>query len=310
MTELGPTPFGPVLIVGTGMMGCSMGRLIRQSYPMATVWGVDARPEVAAEAELAGHVSAGYGIERLSRVLAEAGLVILATPVPAIVDIMPVIDFRCRDGALVTDVGSSKRGICEAAATQPRIASGAVTFVGGHPLAGGIVSGPAGAKPSRLRDAPFLCCPVGAADPELVRRFERFLMELSFVPLTIDPDEHHKLVAATSQVPHLVAAALAHIVGRRAAGERLPMPMHYRAAGRGFEMMTAKAAADPGLWASIAMSNALPIAAQLREVARELMDLAGQVEAGSIEDYLLAAQRHRADYELANARHRSRTTRS
>lgn len=278
MTGLGPTPFGPVLIVGTGMMGCSMARMIRQEYPDASVFGLDRDLAVAEAAAAAGHVTTGYGLDRLERLLTEAGLVVLATPVTEILDLLPILDNRCRLGALIVDLGSTKAEICRVAAMQPRIRRGEVGFVGGHPMAGSLRSGVEAASVSRLRGAPFLYCPVGGLLPEQLAQLEKFLVALGFEPIRVQPVEHDQLVAAVSHAPHLMAAALMKVVGNRARRELAQTPLHLRAAGRGLAAMTAKAAASPALWAGIIKSNARAVSQTLRDLSAELLRLADTID--------------------------------
>lgn len=310
MSEHAPTPFGPVLIIGTGMMGCSLGRLIRGHYPSATVWGIDADAAVADQAAQEAHVSAAFGMERLERLLGEAGLVILATPIQATLDLLPVVAFGARSGAVVVDVGGSKRLICQRAAELTRFASGAVFFVGGHPRATAIGSGIEATRPSRFKHAPFLLCPLPSVPATVIETLVGFLTELSFDPQHIDPVAHDEIVGAASHAPHLVAVAVAAVLGRRAHAEQGGQPLHYTLAGRGFELLTAKAAANPKLWAEILSSNGAPVATTLREIAAELEQLAQATENRELAPLLLRAQCDRLDFERANDRHVSTSTRT
>lgn len=303
-----PTPFGPVLVIGTGLIGASLGRLVREAYPAATVMGVD-RPEVAREAAERGHVTEGYDLERTERLLAEAGLVFVATPLPAILELLPRLAAGARAGTVVIDTGSTKSEVCLAAARQEGFASGRVAFIGGHPMSGARHAGVGAADPALLRGAPFVLCPLPGVGAEVLARVEAFLKELSLVPVRLAPEDHDEVVAATSHVPHLLAALLANHVGSLAETRPHEVPPHYEIAGGGLDRMTAKAAAPPEMWAETVQSNARPIVRHLRALSRELLALAELVEAGRVHGFLKAARDRRAIFELTNYRYREATKR-
>jgi prephenate dehydrogenase len=284
--------------------------MIRGCYPSATVLGIDRDPEIAARAVTAGHISAGFGMERFSRVLQEAGLVLVATPVNATLELLPLLDHGCRSGAIIVDVGASKRLICDRAAHQPHIAASELFFIGGNVVSSTLRSGIESVRPSRLRDAPFLLCPSERVPEQVVRMVEAFLIELSFQPLRLTAQLHDELLALTSHAPRLISAALASCVGRRANQGDRGAQLLYKLCGRGFELTTAEAAAAVDTWASALTANAELTAATLRALAAELDHYAQALMSGEIAHALNDAARYRVAYERANARHATSSIRA
>jgi len=150
-------PFRRVAIVGVGLIGGSIGLAVRRHVRGARVVGVDRKAVLrAARARCA----IDEATTSLARGLQGADLVILALPVDAILEILPRVAVLLPQGAVVTDVGSTKEAIDRAA----RRAGLGARFVGGHPMAGSERSGIAHADGRLFAGAPWvLCRPEGAA---------------------------------------------------------------------------------------------------------------------------------------------------
>ena len=146
-----PPIFDKIGIVGLGLIGGSIALAARQLWPKALVIGVDNKDVLETAMRLhAIDVAADDLI-----VLAEADLVILAAPVKTNIALLADLDDNVRQPAVVTDTGSTKRGIVEAAgALPPRF-----TFVGGHPLAGAAQGGLEHARPDLFSGRPWLLTP-------------------------------------------------------------------------------------------------------------------------------------------------------
>ena len=143
---LGSPPFGRVAIVGVGLIGGSLAGAVRRVWPSIEILALD-RPDVLADA------AARRLIDRQAHTvseLADADLIVVATPVPEILTILPAIA-ALRSNPVVTDVGSTKRRICQAAAE-----AGLSRFVGGHPVAGSERPGLDSARPDLFDGQPWL----------------------------------------------------------------------------------------------------------------------------------------------------------
>ncbi len=301
-----PTPFGPVLIIGTGMIGASFGGLIRETFGAASVLGIDRELAVAEEAVERGHISAAYEMDRLDRLVPEVGLIVLATPIEQVLALLPKIEALSRPGTLVLDVGSAKSRICAAAEGLQRFATGEVGFIGGHPMAGARQSGVAAANPIILHGAPFVLCPLkGISEAQLIIARE-FLEEMGFSLVQMQPADHDRVVAVTSHVPHLLAALLSNWVGEMDENRAASDPPYYEIAGGGLDRMTAKAAGLPEMWSEIIWANTEEVSENLRELSMALMALVDTIEGGKILEFLTAARDRRAIFEMTNYRHKRR----
>jgi prephenate dehydrogenase len=273
---LEPAPFERVGIVGLGLIGGSLALSVREAWPHVRIAGVD-RPDVLAAArrlELIDDARSEIGK------LADADLVVLAAPVPQIVELIAAAA-QLRLPALVTDVGSTKRRIMQAADD-----AGLPDFIGGHPIAGSERGGLEHARKKLFAGRPWLLVP-GRAAADRVRRLERFVSGLGAVPRRIDAERHDRTMAYVSHVPQLVAVALMNGAGDAVGDEGLA------AAGRAFADMTRLATSPPELWQGILESNADFVEEALGRLAAAL-EAARPVSGGArrlVQEFTRASQR-------------------
>ncbi len=282
--------FRHVGIVGLGLLGGSLALDVRRLFPDVAVTGVARRAETLATA--AGlQVDGAPVFTALATeltALAQADLVVLCTPVQTIIAQLPALAGVLAPGAVVTDVGSTKRAILNAAATA---LPATVAFIGGHPMAGSDRKGLAHAKPGLYRGATWgLCIPAG--QEAAAERLRAFVTALGAHPLVIDPDEHDAIVALSSHLPHVAAAALTNVtLGSKIADELLPF-----IAG-GFRDGTRVAAADPAMWRDICLTNRDHLGVALRQLIDELATWRDAIRAGDAAhlEALLTTAAHRRE---------------
>lgn len=248
----GAAPFRTLGIVGVGLIGGSLAAAARARWPEARIVGVD-RPEVVADAQSRGWLHEG---RPSAAALRDADLVVLATPVPEIVEALVAIG---RSDAVVTDVGSTKRGVLRAAA-QVELRG----FVGGHPMAGAEVDGLAGARADLFAGRPWFIVPGEDAPAEAVEQVERLAAGVGALPSRVDATTHDRVMAYVSHLPQLTAVALMNAAGASTGPQGLMM------AGRAFREMTRVAVSPPGMWQGILASNDDFIADALEALRREL----------------------------------------
>ncbi|HXN55522.1 MAG TPA: prephenate dehydrogenase/arogenate dehydrogenase family protein, partial [Myxococcales bacterium] len=133
-------------IVGLGLIGGSLALALRRARPRWTLLGVDKDPATRAQALAAAAVHEATELAEAS--LSRCDAVVLAVPAPALVELIPVLAGRMREGAVLTDVGGSKAEPCRVGALQSR-----VVFVGGHPMAGTEFRGFGAADPALFSGA-------------------------------------------------------------------------------------------------------------------------------------------------------------
>lgn len=257
----GPTPaLGSVLVVGTGLVGTSVGLALRAAG--VQVYLQDRQPGRAATAAALGAGQTGPPREPVD-------LAVLAVPPQelAAAYVGLVRPERTRPGPAgpgpawaYTDVTSVK-----AAPVRALRATGLPLdrFAGGHPLAGGERSGPGAARADLFRGRPWVLTPLPETEPAVLARVEELARRCGAVPVVLDPEEHDAAVALVSHAPHLVASLVAARLAEAA-------PDQVALAGPGITDVTRVAAADPRLWLEILTANAAAVAAVLRPLRDDL----------------------------------------
>ena len=256
----GPPPiFSKIGIVGLGLIGGSIALAARQMWPSALVIAVDNKDVLETAMRLHAIDVAADDLV----VLAEVDLVILAAPVRQNLALLDELDENVRQPAVVTDTGSTKREMVEAARRLPS----RFTFVGGHPLGGAVTRGLANARPDLFRDRPWLLTPDGERGGEALEKLLAFAAGLGAAPRVVDADTHDRLMAFLSHLPQLTASALMRVVGDAVGEDGLSL------AGRGLITTTRLASGDPAIWKDIAATNVDEIARALDSLIRLLQEL-------------------------------------
>jgi prephenate dehydrogenase len=230
-----------VAIVGTGLIGASFGLALRKAGFTGPIVGVSSEPAITA-AKAAGAIDRGAP---LPEAVSEADLVFLSQTIGRILDTIRHLDPLLRPEALVTDAGSTK---CEIVDTA-RQAITRCQFLGGHPMAGKETRGASAADAGLFRDRPWVLTPDSAAElaTSAARDFRGWLERIGAHLVTVDADEHDRIVALTSHLPQLASTALAATLADSEA------PCHV--AGSGLTDMTRLALSSYDLWRDILATN-------------------------------------------------------
>lgn len=235
-------------IVGLGLLGGSLAIDLRRHFPRMTLTGIARRRQTLDDAA-ALRVDGAPVFTHLSTELnavREADLIVFCTPVQTVIEQLADVAPFVALGTVVTDVGSTKRMVMNAAATA--LPAG-VSFVGGHPMAGSDRAGLSHARAGLYRQATWaLCAPADAE--EAAARLSALVETIGARPLPIDAELHDQLVALTSHLPHVVACALATQV----LGDPRAEPARSFIAG-GFRDTTRIAAANTAMWRDIGLTN-------------------------------------------------------
>src|SRR5262245_16861762 len=243
-----------VALVGTGLIGASIGLAAKQRG-IASVAAFDADPHAAAVAVERGAADDAPG--SLDAALAGADLAVVAVPVAALGDAVRTVLSASADGCTVTDVGSTKAAVCQAAEPSQR-------FVGGHPVCGSEARGPEHANGDLFEGASWFLAPTAGTDADRYRLVHGFVSRLGARPVAVDPLAHDRLVALTSHLPHVLANALVNQAGATRIDGHEPLA----AAGGSLRDMTRVAGANPRIWIDIFLDNAESVGAALREHRR------------------------------------------
>jgi len=258
---------GPVEVIGTGLLGTSIGLACRRSG--LEVLLSDASPE---------HVrtASGLGAGRPRAEGDRPQLVVVAVPPD---HLGAVIGHALLQGdAVVTDVGSVKSEPLAAVVGVP----GVDRYVGGHPMAGSERSGPLAASAALFDGRPWAVAPHHASRVEAVEVVEQLALACDAVPVRLSPEEHDRAVARTSHVPHLLAAL--------AAGRLVDAPReHLALSGQGVRDVTRIAAGDPALYGQIVTANAhavLALLGQVRDRLDQIISAVGRADRDELEAVL------------------------
>jgi prephenate dehydrogenase len=273
--------FTRIGIVGVGLVGGSLAFAVRRVFPDAAVIGVD-RDDVTLVARQLGALTVGSSD---LAVLADADLVVLAAPVRQNLAVLSKLGAVVRGPAIVTDVGSTKRATLEAARALPP----ALTFIGGHPLAGSSRGGLEASRVDLFERRPWLLTPEAATPAGARQRLSDFVRALGATPIDVDPLMHDHVLAYTSHLPQLAASALMHVVGDSVGEAGL------RLSGSGLADTTRVAASPASIWSDICGTNTDEVLPALDRLIATLQDLRGQLARDeSIAPLFESAQRWRA----------------
>ncbi|OYN98336.1 prephenate dehydrogenase [Enemella evansiae] len=261
--------FGPVLIIGAGLVGASVGCALTEA-------GIEVhlRDQVPSHAR----VAAGRGAGSVEPIDPEAvALVVVAVP-PRV--LAPVVSAALDEfgNAVVTDVGSVKGSVLRDLAARGLELR---RYVGSHPMAGSHLAGPVTARPDLFTDRTWVIAPHATATPGAIETVTRLATISGANPVVMDAEEHDLAVAAVSHLPHAVSAMLA-------AGLTETKPAHLQLAGQGVRDVTRIAAGDPDLWDQILTANAPAVADQLAALSTRLGELAERLAEQRPVDDLLA----------------------
>lgn len=237
-----PGHFGTVAIVGVGLIGGSLGMTLKTRRLAQRVIGVEQRPERLDAAHALGAIDSGTtSLEDAAR---DADIVVLCTTVGHILDTLPETLELVKPGAIVSDVGSTKAAIVQAA-------GGAKNFIGGHPMAGSEQTGVEAATPLLFEEATWAVTPNETTDPAAVSLLERFAQSVGATTLLLSPDAHDAMLAVTSHLPHVLASALT----RQAFETQSRYPQTQQLSAGSFADGTRVAASSPELWRDVCLSN-------------------------------------------------------
>jgi len=237
-----------ITIIGCGLIGGSIALALKRRRPEISVVCLDLPDRLSAIQEAAVSDQVGT-LDDAAKYLPESSIVILATPVQTILDTLAYIRPWLRAGAIVTDVGSTKKMITSEAR---KLIPPGVHFIGGHPMAGSEHSGVEAADPLLFSDRVYILCPYQDTPPGALLTLIDLAESLLAFPITMDPEEHDRIMAMVSHVPQLISVALMYAALKGDAEHG----MLDKLAGRGFLDMTRLSASAYGIWKGILATNA------------------------------------------------------
>ena len=280
-----------IAIVGTGLMGTSLALAIKSSNLKVDIVGTDYDSTARSGAQKSG---AFKKVEsRLANAIRGADVVVFATPIQAMREMMESAANDFEEGCVVTDVGSSKKVVLQWA---EEVLPKHVSFVGGHPMAGKELSGPQNADGTMFKGKAYCIVPSVNAERAAVSSVTTIAEAIGAKPFFIGVDEHDSFVAAVSHLPFMMSVALMGTASKSANWDDIA-----QLASSGFSDLSRLAAGDPVMHRDICVTNPEPIVAWMDSYIRELYELRNMLakEGGPDPDAL-----HEVFEEAMNARAR------
>ena len=259
-----------IAIIGTGLIGTSLALALRQSSLRdLEVVGTDADRQARRGAEKR---KAFHRVEnRLYNTIGGADIVVLATPVLAMKEVMELIGPELVEGCVVTDVGSSKKVVLEWAA---QILPKTVDFVGGHPMSGKEEAGPEAAEADLFQGKTYCVVPSAGVSQQAVGEVTTMIEAIGAIPYFIGVEEHDSFVAAASHLPFLLSTALVGCTSKSANWEDIA-----QLASTGYRDITRLASGDSVMHRDICLTNSQPIVSWIDAFIKELYEFRKILEA-------------------------------
>jgi prephenate dehydrogenase len=256
-----------ITIVGTGLIGGSLGLALRQRGFDGTIIGCD-KPEVVEAALTRGAIDRGASdIKEGSR---SSDVVVFATPVRVIFSLLEKLAPTLPPDSLVTDTGSTKCELVEFVRLLFGSAAGE-RVLPGHPMAGNEHGGIENADPQLFRDAAWLITPLGTYHTYTTRQQEYvdLLKSIGARVVAIEPERHDRLCAWISELPQMISTALASLLRDELGADSEAAQI----GGRALRDMTRIARSPYSMWGDVAMTNTQNLERAVLRFEQELAHL-------------------------------------
>lgn len=250
-----------LVVCGVGLIGGSFALALRRAGLVNRIVGVGRRPEpldAALQLGVVDEVSTDW-----AGALDGAELVLLAMPVGQMDAVAAAIAPHLGPNTIVTDAGSTKRDVIEA--VYRHFGAQLANVVPAHPIAGAEKSGPTAARADLYQRRKVVITPLPENDPASVARVREVWAACGAVLHEMSPQEHDRVFAAVSHLPHLLAFGLVHDLAGRANAELL-----FSYAASGFRDFTRVAGSHPEMWRDICVANRHSLLAELDAYLSEL----------------------------------------
>lgn len=248
--------FQRLSIIGIGLLGGSVALAARKYITGCTITGYDRDPSAVAKAVELGVIDQSLPMRDAA---AGAELTLLCTPVDQFEAVLREITPAVRPGAIISDVGSTKRTITRLAA---EILPSFAHFVGSHPMAGSEKKGVENAQADLFQRAVCMIMPNEKTPQEVTEKLEQFWSRLGMMVTRLTPQEHDRAVGRISHLPQVIAMALTRVQDDRT----LPY------AGKGFKDTTRIAGSNPQLWVEILLDNRDEVLSGLGSIQDQLAE--------------------------------------
>ena len=282
--------FKKIVIFGVGLIGGSFALALRKAEAVGEVVGFGRSAATLEQAKQLGILDR-IGTD-LAAELGDADIVLLATPVGQMAELMARIAPHLGAHTLVTDGGSTKCDVAGYARAQ--LGDKLAQFIPAHPIAGAEKSGAAAALADLYAGKKVVLTPLPENSPEAVARVRRAWELCGAKVSELTPQQHDEVFAAVSHLPHLLSFALVHDLAQRGNRDLL-----LSFAASGFRDFTRIAASSPEMWRDICMANRDALSKELQTYIAELNQMSAMLAAGDaaqLEQIFSTARKLRAGW--------------
>jgi prephenate dehydrogenase len=263
-----------VLIVGTGLIGASIGLALRGAGFDGEIIGTGPTAETLKIAQERGAIDSWHLREAAESVASTCDIVILCGPVLSILDWMQRLAPLLGERQLLTDVGSTKLQIAELAAKLGYNRPGTARFLPGHPMAGKESGGAALAEATLFQNAMWLFTPTVSTQPSMLEtEWRGWVAKFGARTMDLNAARHDEICAWVSHLPQMLSTAMAALLEETFGSDPKSREEIAAIGGRALREMTRLGASPYSMWRDIALSNTEPIAATLHALEQRLAHL-------------------------------------
>lgn len=266
-----------VAIIGFGLLGASLGLALKNTPYHRLCWA--RRAEVRTWA--IEHGAVDETADDIRDVLKKADIVVFALPIPQIIEFMKQYANDLNPASIITDMGSVKGAICEAA--EKYLIPNGRRFTGSHPMAGTEKSGCQNAFPTLYNNADIFICPCSNTTEEDIEDLKTFWKSINTKPVVISYHDHDLLVAHTSHVLHVVASGLATAI--LSGSSEQESALRFAGCATGFRDTSRIASSNPAMWREIIEYNTPAVLEAMRNFENSLADYRKLIEEGRYDDF-------------------------
>ena len=279
-----------VAVIGTGLIGASVGLALKSAGISVVGWDTNAA-ELATALQMGAIDKALLKSEVLDPDIAD--VFVLATPVLPILDWMQRLSATLSESQLVTDVGSTKREISLMAG---RIFNqvGRARFLPGHPMAGKESGGAALADARLFEGAAWLFTPTSGVESDIEGEWRALVRGFGAVVRDLEPGAHDELCAWVSHLPQMLATAVSALLEDTFGGDAEKMAAVQAIGGRALRETTRLGASPYSMWRDVALTNTEPIAAALHALEQRLAHVRENLRTPELREEFATANRFRA----------------
>lgn len=279
--------------IGIGLIGGSMAKTLRRVYPSCKIiiYNRGAKPRVMAKND----GTANIAVDKVDETFRECDYIFLCTPVELNIVFLKKLKNIIKDDCIITDVGSVKSNIHKAV-SQLNMEN---NFIGGHPMAGSEKTSYEYANDRLLENAYYAITPTDSIDKKYVDEYTQIVSGIGAIPIHINYEEHDRVVAAISHLPHLIASSLVNLVKHNDSESEY---MKTIAAG-GFKDITRIASSSPEMWEQICMTNNENISEMLSLYIEDLKKVQKEIDTKNgqaINDMIAESRDYRDNLEEHN----------